>query len=604
MKKLKLLALASICCLCFFAAKAVAQEEADGLIRDYRVTEIANKYLALLSTVYVEEATQMGTNGYHSALEPRDEQDEIIKKQSLAALRDGLGAIKPQGLSFNKKADYYILQELLNKKYFDMEIAKELTQNPLWYLQAVDAVYDLLLQNAMADTDKLRDGLKRLQALPAVLKEGRDNLVNPPDLFVKIALEKAQVAYSSFNNLTGILNKLSLDEYNKNQVKIAANNAKKAVKEYFDFLKQMMANKEYADFRLGSDNYLYLLNNVYQMQVELPALKKTLDKELTTTTEQLSLALTPILQPLLSEEEKVARTNAKGIIEIKPSDFYTATAKYNEHPALEGLLNAYATAFKAASVYFVDNKVLPAAAQNIVIAPAPKYLAEKLEPAAYIPPAPLLSKQISAILVNRPDKKDAATILPKLFTFTDIKISVLQDMIPGKDFMYTLGNKDSATMPKLSKNIFYINGWAKYSVNLAASENYLTSDEEKIMLAWYNYKQALLAVADYKMQTKELNYTETIEALTAAGLKQDEAEAYADTLALQPTAAVAYVLGGQKFDKLKQKYQRKLGKKFDLQVYHSKLLGLGKIPLNLLDEGLERAYAVKDDDHFINFSSI
>ena len=75
-------------------------------------------------------------------------------------------------------------------------------------------------------------------------------------------------------------------------------------------------------------------------------------------------------------------------------------------------------------------------------------------------------------------------------------------------------------------------------------------------------------------------------------LTVQEAKIYLNYLALRPFEAVSYILGAQEFHRLKVKYQKQLGKKFDLLTFHTKVLSVGRVPLKSLEEVLEKTYKI------------
>ncbi len=597
MKKVFIITALSLSVVCGAPAAFAGFEpdaQTEGMMSDQKVIDLANKYVALLSSLYPEEATRAGTLGYHNALNQRDWQTQLSAKKTLLALKDVLDKVNPDKLSVSKRIDYTILTAVVNKKLFETDVMKAAAKDPLWYLQSLDAVYDILMKDFMSAPDRMRGGLKRLQGLPDVFRDAKQNLDNPPDIKVRLALEKAKTAYDSFGNVAYLLNKLSQDDYTRTEIEKASKNAKDALAEYIEFLQSLMAKKEYVDFRLGEENYIKLMKDVYMTDIPVKKMQKMLEKELELATEHLITALTPVVEPAFTEEQKLERTNKKGLIEIAPTDYYLAAETFNKHPKYKEVLDTYAKNFTDATKFFNEKKIFPVGALKVVIASSPAYLSNKMTKVTYLPPFPLLTKQMGDVLISLPDAKDADDILSKEFSYTDIKISAAENITPGKNLMYSTMPEEGEVMRKVSANIFFINGWIKYSLNIALENGYFDKDEEKLALAWYNYKKAVFAVAGLKLQTKQFNYTQALDFIIDAGLQTKEAENAADYLAVNPLDAEAYIVGEQEFSRLKTKYQKKIGKNFDLADYHKKVLMSGKIPLSLLDSSLQKSYEKKE----------
>lgn len=573
----------------------------DALMMDHKVLELGDKYVAILSSMYQEEATRAGTLGYHSNLQERDVQTQVSRKQTMESLNNALDRINPKALSPYTKVDYYVLKELVNEKLFAIETENELAKNPLWYLQSVDAVYDILLKDFAPAAERQRDALKRVQALPGILESGKTNIDNPPDLFLRLAIEKAQLAYSSFNNVNFLLTKISTDEYNRDQTKKACAAAQAAIKDYHEFLKGLMLKKDYVDFRLGEENFERLFSDVYQQNMNFAKLKRNLDKELEKSRKDLIRAISPIVEPTLTEEEKAARTDKNGLINILPQDYYRAASTFTSHPKANKILDTYADVFKKATVYFAENKLFPAGALQLLIAPAPKYLSNNLTPVSYLPPFPLLKKQMGDLLITMPKEEDKDLIASR-FNYGKIRFDVLEYVTPGKNLMHSIATEEGRVLRKLSNDPFFINGWVKYALNTAAETEFFSSTEDKVNLAWFNYTKALLAVAEYNMQTEVANYTQTVDYLIENGMAKEEAEANVDNLALKPMHAISFIVGEKEFDRLKAKYAKKLGKKMTLADYHAKVLSIGRVPVRVLDAAVAKEMEEKKTESFFNMT--
>ncbi len=589
--------------VCAPAFAAISKDaDIDSVMVDNKVVELSNKYLAVLSSMYMEEATRVGISGYHSTLETRDQQSQIAKRNTMRSLKDALDKINVEALSTSTKADYYVLNELVSEKLFRINTESELTKDPAFYLLAINSIYDLLLKDFIPREERVSYAVKRLGELPAIFKEAQRNIDNPPDLRVRYAMDKANAAYNDFGNLNTIFNKLIADEYTRNQVKDDIAAAKDAVKVYYDFLKDMMLKKDYVDFRLGAENYNALYKDVYLQDIPLSKLPKILDKELETAREQLISALTPVIEPALTEEERAQRTNKKGIIEITPADYYKAKATFNKYVPMKSVLNTYAEEFSAASKFLDEKSAFPVSPVKVTVGRSPKYLENKLQPVTYLRPYPLLNKTMGDILVAIPTSKEIKEGKGWLFTAGDIKFSAAENMTPGRNLMYSFTSEDGKILKKLSNDKFYINGWIKYSLNTAAEAGYLNTAEDKLNLAWYNYKAALFAIIDYQMQMLEINYTQALDFLISNGVKKEEAEPAADYIALNPLDGVATIIGAQEFNKVRAKFQKKLGKKFDLKDFNQRVLSIGRVPPVLLEEGLIKTYEKKATENVFNMT--
>ncbi len=575
-------------------------EETNVLMADHKIMELGDKYLALLSNLYPEEATRLGTGIYHDQLLQRDKQSEIQRGKSIESLQKTLLAINPKKLSVNRRAQYYTLLGQVNKKVFEEKTLDQLTKDPLWYLESLTSVYDILEKKYTNNEDRLRDIIKRLEALSQILEQGQENLENAPDLRMRLAAQKAQIAYASFGELSNALYKMSKVEQTQKKINEVSIAARETLKKYADFLRESLEKKEYSDFRLGEENYSALLKNVYFLNEPISKYQKTVEAEIEETLKVLKSLLAPYLLDILSEEEQAQRTDEEGNLVVLPSDYYLVRkAKFSQTPELGEIAPNYASIYQQASQYFSEREIFAVPDLSLSLQKTPQYLRQPYTASLYLGPYPFATRQSGDLLLNIPLEEDT-TSLANLFTYSDIRIDAVQKMFPGINLSYNATFDSQQVLKSISNDMFYINGWAVYALKSAQQEGFLTEEADNLNIAWLNYKRALYALADIKMQTKTLNYTQTLDMLISAGINDEEATEKVDFLAVNPANALSYVIGAKEFEKLNLKYQKKLKDKFNQLEFNNKILSLGRIPMNVLAEGLEQSYKTKPVESFFN----
>jgi uncharacterized protein (DUF885 family) len=74
-------------------------------------------------------------------------------------------------------------------------------------------------------------------------------------------------------------------------------------------------------------------------------------------------------------------------------------------------------------------------------------------------------------------------------------------------------------------------------------------------------------------------------------LSQHEVETEVDRYISWPGQALSYMLGELEIRRLRAKAEQQLGTNFDIRKFHSMLLGLGSVPLPILDDEVDRFIA-------------
>lgn len=579
-------------------------ENIDSLIEDNALTETANRYNALLLSYRPEEASRLG---YTSANELINQRTPAVQSAAAAALevvKESLDAINVKKLSRAKQADYDILKSRLEADLQFLQ-TNPVKTNPLYHAQALDAVYDL---QAKRLTDKGNQGKalhSRIKAVGNTAKQARENITKSSALGAQLAMEKAYYAYLAFDEMSADLQQNTEDDVSRAQIAADSNAAKKQIKDLFEFFKALSKETDTEDFRLGAAAYTQRLQNVYFTP------SKKLDKTLQTNFQNALGTLQRKLEPFMThldgtemlvegqetpaaQPRKMTKKERKAFLEsLTARDFYTVSARLpKQTPPQNALPENMAQEVLSLSQFFAQDGSLPRFSPQVAVREMPAYHAYT-RAYLFMPPFGLQNNPSYDFFVRLPsgNRLNKQEMAEKDFNLPVRKLMLAGELIPGRYFQAAYAGiypTPRALLPVPTTQ----NGWSVYAQHLAAERGYIASDEEKLYLAWADFVRAAAALTDYRLHTKEWSYAQALEFLTRqTGLEQTEAEEIIKSSAALPGEAVSYITGYQAIDAVRKKYQKKLGKKFSLADFHAKLLKLGAIPPNRLDEEIKNAYA-------------
>ena len=576
---------------------AQAAKRDDLIINDNRVFDLGNKYTSLVSSLYAEETARLGLDGYHYSIGKRDRQSEIAKSKAITSLLEAIYDVKPKNLSPYARADYYTLKELVGLKHFNSNVVSQFSLDPMWYLEPLDTVYEILLKDFLPDQERLNYALRRLDMLPEVLQQAEENLTNPSELSLRLAIEKINAENENMQSFTALVKRISNSKLSKEQIKQLSQQLTNALNKYKAFLQKKLQSGEFADFRIGNDNYEYLYQEVYSVSIRYGKLSGLLRKNLEQAEADLIETMQAMETPSAEEE-----TEAEEPI-ITPNSYYTFAAKYTNAPEYDKVLKAYSDEVKKADKFFVTKKLFPTISLPLVVTPAPPVLRSMPSQVTVYPPVPLAERQSGDILISLPKKLNLnKKQFRSNYNYGKIKFNAAEFITPGQTLIYSVEPANISLLYKLSNDIFYIHGWMKYAIDTAYENGFFNKEEDKLNYHWFNYTKAVYALVDYELQTRNWDYNTALEFIKESGIKEAEGQTALDYLALRPFNAVSYVVGAQEFDRLKNKYKKKLGEDFDLLTFHTKILSLGRIPLIALEDSLEKAYAKKEVDSLFNMT--
>lgn len=172
----------------------------------------------------------------------------------------------------------------------------------------------------------------------------------------------------------------------------------------------------------------------------------------------------------------------------------------------------------------------------------------------------------------------------------------LHEAVPGHH--YQLGLQQQLTdLPKfrrLGGETAYIEGWGLYAESLGR-ELGLYQDP----YSYYGYLQNALwrsvrLVTDTGLHSKGWTRTQAIDYMVDnSAMTRADAEAEVDRYMAIPGQALAYKVGEMKIAQLREQAQRELGPRFDVRAFHSEVLKDGSVPLDILQDKIQRWIATQ-----------
>jgi uncharacterized protein (DUF885 family) len=166
----------------------------------------------------------------------------------------------------------------------------------------------------------------------------------------------------------------------------------------------------------------------------------------------------------------------------------------------------------------------------------------------------------------------------------------LHEAIPGHHFQISL-QQENAALPDFRKfNWFgaYGEGWALYTESLGKELGLYTDPYQYFGMLGNEMHRAVRLVVDTGLHSKGWTREQAIKFSL-----ENEAESEASIIAeierymAIPGQALSYKIGQLKILELRKKAQEKLKDKFDIKIFHQKVLESGVLPLALLEKKID-----------------
>ncbi|PHR74092.1 MAG: DUF885 domain-containing protein [Lutibacter sp.] len=167
----------------------------------------------------------------------------------------------------------------------------------------------------------------------------------------------------------------------------------------------------------------------------------------------------------------------------------------------------------------------------------------------------------------------------------------LHEAIPGHHYQISL-QQENENLPTFRKTIYYSaygEGWALYTESLGSELGLYTDPYQYFGMLGMEMHRAIRLVVDTGIHSKgwsrekAIQYSLDNEAESAASIER-EIERYMANAG----QALSYKIGQLKIRELRTKAEKTLGDKFDIKEFHNQVLETGNIPLQLLENKIDK----------------
>jgi uncharacterized protein (DUF885 family) len=167
----------------------------------------------------------------------------------------------------------------------------------------------------------------------------------------------------------------------------------------------------------------------------------------------------------------------------------------------------------------------------------------------------------------------------------------LHEAIPGHHYQISL-QQENTNLPSFRKALWYSaygEGWALYSESLGSELGLYDDPYQYFGMLGAEMHRAIRLVVDAGMHSKGWTREEAIQYSL-----ENEAESEASITSeierymAGPGQALSYKIGQLKIRQLRAKAEEALGEQFDIKVFHNKVLESGCIPLQLLENKINK----------------
>jgi uncharacterized protein (DUF885 family) len=563
------------------AARAPAQPANP---EDGRLASLFKEYLEGEFKARPLEATRLGDHRYDHVL------DDLSAKARAASaerwrknLRDLSRNISYKRLSRAGQIDYEIFAHHLKRNLWLAENTRPFEDDPRIYNDYItESVYLLLTQSTLPRPVNVRNCAARMAYIPKVVAAARENLRNPPRVFVETAIGQNRGAIAFYERG---LYELSGETPQLSELRKAAAPVLAALKEHQKFLQEELLPRAKGEWRLGKERFAKKL----ELELDAGLTADEVLREAEAEADRVEAEMYVIARQLW------ARLFPKKALPPDDTDGMRATIRQvldrisGEHGRVEDLVKDARAGAEKIKAFIRERDLLRLPEPDRCrIVEMPEF--QRGNTVAYLNPAPPLDAKASSYYAISPppsgwDAKRAASYLRE-YNKHMLQILTIHEAYPGHYVQLEYSNRYPSLVRRVLYSGVFAEGWAVYTEQVMLDEGYGEGDLALRLsqLKWY-LRAVTNAILDYKMHCTTMTDKEALLFLVLRAY-QSEAEAILKIIRAKQSSCQlsTYFVGRMAFVRLRRRVQAELGTGFELGRYHEAVLDHGTLPVKYLPE--------------------
>jgi uncharacterized protein (DUF885 family) len=460
--------------------------------------------------------------------------------------------------------EHRMLASHLRGRMFELEAVRPWERNPQFYADvlASSLAGQALFTHAPAP-ERARRVLSKLRQTPRLIQAARDNVKEPPGIFVKVGIETMKGALKFIDeDLPRAFSSVD-DLHLLGDLADAQMEAVQAVGSYIEYLEKELGPRARASFRLGRDKFEQKLRFEEGITIPIERLLAIAERELAATQEAF--------------RQLAGKLNGGDPLAV------WAKTKDN-HPAPGQLVKTGREQLDELKTFLERQSLVTVPdGEQVVVAPTPDFYRWSF--ASMWTPGPFESKPTRAYYYLT-DADPSWTQERQVEYLRDYNLPTLwsvsiHEVYPGHFLHYQHLRKVQSKARKsiLFASASFVEGWAHYCEQMMI-ENGFGRNDHSIRLG--QLAESLIRLVRFivgiRLHTEDMSVEQGVRLFREdAYLEEATARREAERGTFDPTYLV-YSAGKMMLLKLRQDYKAQQGKAFSLRTFHDTLLSNGTAP--------------------------
>jgi uncharacterized protein (DUF885 family) len=526
------------------------------------------------------QGTAAGFHQYDNQLEDYshvgiDKQIAVLKK-----FRDEFsqGYTQVGGDPYAAMIDRTLVLNDINARLLTLENIRPWKKNPDQYSSGVtNSIFVIMARTFAPPADRLKSVIAREKQVPAVFRAARQNLKNPPPIYMDVALEQIPGIISFFQKDVPEAFKDVKDQALLAQFQATNQNVMDELKSYGQWLEKELKPQAHGDFRIGADNYSKKL--LYDEDVDIP----------------LAHLLEIGMANLRLNQQAFKDTAAKVDPKKTPREILAELEK--DHPAPDRLLQTFRDTLGGLKDFLSQHHIVKLPSEVLPIVEETPPFARALTFASMDTPGPFEKVAKEAFFnVTLPEsswKPEQVEEHMAGFNRGTVISTAVHEVYPGHYTQFLWVPYAPSKVRKLLGCSSNAEGWAHYSEQMMLDEGYGRTpgvDQDRdtafLKLRLGQLQDALLRNARFivgiQMHTGTMTFDQGVDFFEKEGYQSHMNGLRETKRGTSDPTYLYYTLGKLEILKLREDYKKKVGASFSLEQFHNELLKQGFPPIKLL----------------------
>ena len=497
-----------------------------------------------------------------------------------AHVREVLATVRAADVSHWSKddvIDWLLFRSYLERAEFSDRVLRYEENNPTVYTdEASNAIFSLLKKDYDTPRNRALAATKRLQKVPHLIAQAKENVQHPVKLYAQFAIESARAIDPLYNDSLMTLAK-DLAPAEHDELIKAKDGALKSLHGYADYLEKRLDSMP-AWKPMGEADYNYMLRHIHLLPRNAAQVAHL---------GEIELGRYRALEALLPDPS-LADPNPQRAAHIPP-DQQSFLAQYQSR--------------EAEMIDFLKSHhliTLPPYLGPFLIRQLPEAF-KPTSPGGFMNPPGLYDKDDSGfyfIPTYNPSSKNFYIRA----AIEDPRPILGHEGIPGHFLQISIGNHLRDEIRRHHDDSVFVEGWALYTEEMLTREGLYPPDSAAYgqVLRLSRYRAARIGV-DVNLHTGRWSFEQAVKYfMDGGGLDREAAEGEAAGSATSPTQKISYITGKWQIMNLLGRYRDRKGASFRLGQFHDDLIAHGSLPVAVLEwillddpNNLEKATGMK-----------